>query len=159
MYQLTNSSSNGYHDTTHEIEKKISRLRFITMFSIIIGILLTAIFLFTVPEIPFFVLTALVWAGVAVFSRYIFHRIEVLRLELKRITSVEEPIPIAVPQPVDQWSYKQENPRPANPYIYAVYPRVNEGAPVIIDQPPNGVYVATEYQTGATDQSNPAKKI
>jgi hypothetical protein len=152
MYQPANT-------TTHEIEKSISRLRFVTMFSIIIGILLTVIFLFTVPEIPFFVLTALVWAAVAVFSRYIFHKIEVLRLELKRITSVEEPVPvITVPQTYDQWAYKQENPRPANPYIYAVYPRVNEGAPVIIDQPPNGVYVATEAPSSYQGTES-AKKI
>ena len=144
--------------TVVDTKRKISLLRFLFMSICIIGASVTLILLFTVPDLEFIILTCLMWGAIAITSRYIYHKIELLKLEVQRISTVDEPyqqtvytIQEPVKQVVDQYPPNQPMPDPQQPYqgyppqpvynayppppgIYAVYPRAH--GEFVVDNPP-----------------------
>ena len=145
------------NQTLVDIKRKISLLRFLFMAICIVGVCATLILLFTVPELVFVILTCLLWGAIAISSRYFYHKIEVLKLEIQRISTVDEPYqhmvyPVQEPikqvadqypnQPIHdpQQPYQGYPPQPVYnaypppPGIYAVYPRAH--GEFVVDNPP-----------------------
>jgi len=132
--------------TVIDTKRKISLLRFLFMTICIVGVCATLILLFTVPDLAFIILTCLMWGVIAISSRYFYHRIEVLKLEIQRISTVDEPYqqmgypvtengkmidqhpPLQHQQPPTYQAY------PPPPGIYAVYP-ISQGD-FVFDNPP-----------------------